>query len=166
MLKRIFSIMTVLAVLGVAAATYFTMRPDPAPASQMLLLDGSKKATADYQNHVTLVNFWATSCTTCVAEMPMLTETYNKYQGKGYRMVAVAMAYDKPEYISNFVQTRQLPFDVAYDHNGQVAKTWGDISITPTTFLLDKQGHIIKRYVGAPDEKELHALIEKLLAAS
>ena len=45
-----------------------------------------------------------------------------------------------------------------------MARDWGNITITPTTFLLNKRGEIVKQYVGAPDEKELHTLIEKLLA--
>ena len=157
--------MTLLAVLGIAAAFYFTTRPSPAPTSQVLKLDGQTISTQNYKGQVTLVNFWATSCTTCVAEMPMLSETYKKYQGQGYKMLAVAMQYDKPEFINNFVQTRQLPFDVAYDVSGQAAHDWGNINITPTTFLLNKNGEIVKQYVGAPDEKELHSLIEQLLKA-
>jgi hypothetical protein len=46
-----------------------------------------------------------------------------------------------------------------------VAKAWGDVQLTPTTFIVDKRGEIVKRYVGAPDFAELHQLIEKLLAA-
>ena len=130
------------------------------------MLDGSQKTTQSWNGNVTLVNFWATSCTTCVAEMPMLVSTYNKYQAKGYRTVAVAMEYDPPAYVLNFVKTRQLPFEVALDNTGQVARDWGNITITPTTFLLNRRGEIVKQYVGAPNEKELHTLIEKLLAES
>ena len=112
------------------------------------------------------MNFWATSCTTCVAEMPELIATYNKYKARGFETVAVAMSYDPPSYVVNFAQTRQLPFKVAIDNTGGVAKAWGDIQLTPTTFVLDKQGNIVKRYVGAPNFAELHQLIDKLLASS
>ncbi len=112
------------------------------------------------------MNFWATSCTTCVAEMPELIATYKKYKARGFDTVAVAMSYDPPSYVVNFAQTRQLPFKVAIDNTGGVAKAWGDIQLTPTTFLVNKRGEIVKRYVGAPNFAELHQLLEKLLAES
>jgi peroxiredoxin len=80
--------------------------------------------------------------------------------------VAVAMSYDPPSYVVNFAQTRRLPFKVAIDNTGAIAQAWGDVKLTPTTYLLDKQGAIVKRYVGAPNFAELHQLIEKLLAAT
>jgi peroxiredoxin len=137
-----------------------------APASTFVLLDGSQKTTADLRGKVTLVNFWATSCTTCVAEMPHMVQTYDKYKSQGYDMVAGAMSYDPPSYVVNFAETRKLPFKVAIDNTGAVAKAWGDVQLTPTTFLVNKKGEIVKRYVGQPDFKELHTLIEKLLAQS
>jgi peroxiredoxin len=130
------------------------------------LLDGSKITATQLQGKVVLVNFWATSCTTCVAEMPALIATYNKYKARGFDTVAVAMSYDPPSYVVNFAQTRQLPFKVAIDNTGGVAKAWGDIQLTPTTFLVNKRGEIVKRYVGAPNFAELHQLLEKLLAES
>lgn len=136
-----------------------------APNSNFVLLDASVMNTSDFKGKVTLVNFWATSCTTCIAEMPKMVSTYNQYRPKGFELVAVAMAYDPPSYVVNYAQTRQLPFKVALDNTGKIAKDWGDVRLTPTTYLLDKQGLIVKRYVGEPDFTELHRLIERLLAA-
>ncbi|MES2978955.1 MAG: TlpA disulfide reductase family protein [Pseudomonadota bacterium] len=137
-----------------------------APESTFVLLDGSKKTTADLKGRVTLVNFWATSCVTCVAEMPKMVSTFNKYQGKGYDMLAVAMSYDPPAYVVNYAETRKLPFKVAIDNTGAVAKAWGEVTLTPTTYLVNKRGEIVKQYVGEPDFAALHQLIEKLLAES
>lgn len=148
-----------------AAAVLSACGQEAAPESQFLLLDGSRQSMQSLRGQVTLVNFWATSCTTCVAEMPQLVSTFEKYQPQGYRTIAVAMAYDPPQYVLNFAQSRQLPFQVALDNTGEVAKAWGDVRLTPTTFLVDKQGRIVKRYVGQPNFAELHKLIEKLLAA-
>ena len=130
-----------------------------------MLLDGSSQTTADLKGKVTLVNFWATSCTTCVAEMPQIVATHDKFKARGYETIAVAMQYDPPSYVVNFAETRKLPFKVAIDNTGAVAKAWGDVKLTPTTYIVNKQGEIVKRYVGAPDFAELHKLIEKLLAA-
>jgi protein-disulfide isomerase len=66
----------------------------------------------------------------------------------------------------NYTETRKLPFKVAIDNTGAVAKAWGEVQLTPTSYLVNKKGEIVKRYVGEPDFKELHALIEKLLAES
>jgi peroxiredoxin len=123
-------------------------------------------STQQLQGKVSLVNFWATSCTSCVAEMPELVATYNKFKDRGYETVAVAMSYDPPSYVVNFAQTRQLPFKVAIDNTGGVARAWGDVKLTPTTFLVNKRGEIVKRFVGTPDFVELHQLIDKLLAES
>jgi thiol-disulfide isomerase/thioredoxin len=157
------------AAVAVAAAGAFFVAggaSSAAPESTFVLLDGSKKTTADLKGKVTLVNFWATSCTTCVAEMPKMVSTYEKYRAKGYDHVAVAMAYDPPSYVVNYAQTRKLPFSVAIDNTGAVAQAWGDVKLTPTSYVVNKKGEIVKRYVGEPNFAELHQLIEKLLAES
>ena len=139
---------------------------DAAPASTFLLIDGSTTTTDELKGKVTLVNFWATTCVSCVKEMPMLAATHNKFKDRGFETVAVAMSYDPPAWVLNFAQSRQLPFKVALDNTGQVAKDWGDVKLTPTTYLVNRQGQIVKRYVGEPEPEALHQLIEKLLAAS
>ncbi len=137
---------------------------DAAPSSDFVLLDGSTQTTQDLRGKVALINFWATSCTTCVAEMPQIVATYDKYKERGYDTIAVAMKYDPPSYVINFAETRKLPFKVAIDNTGAVAKAWGDVKLTPTTYIVNKRGEIVKKYVGAPNFDELHRLIEKLLA--
>jgi peroxiredoxin len=151
-------------VVAAAGAFYVGSGASAAPESTFVLLDGSKKTTSDFKGKVTLVNFWATSCTTCVAEMPKMVSTFEKYRARGYEHVAVAMSYDPPAYVVNYAQTRKLPFGVAIDNTGAVAKAWGDVQLTPTTYLVNRQGEIVKRYVGEPNFAELHRLIEKLLA--
>lgn len=137
---------------------------NPAPESRFVLIDGSTLHSADLKGKVTLVNFWATTCVTCVKEMPSLVTTYNKYKDRGFETVAVAMSYDPPDWVVNFATTRQLPFKVALDNTGELARNWGDVQLTPTTYLVDKQGRIVKRYVGEPDFAALHQLLEELLA--
>lgn len=137
---------------------------EPAPAVSYTLLDGTKGSTESLRGKVVLVNFWATSCTTCVAEMPQIVSTYDKYKGRGYETVAVAMSYDPPAYVARFAETRKLPFGVAIDNTGEIAKRFGDVQLTPTSYLLNKRGEIVKRYVGAPDFAALHKLVEQLLA--
>jgi len=154
-----------LASLLLGASLLSACGSDAAPPSTFVLLDGSSHTTADLKGKVTLVNFWATSCTTCVAEMPQIVATHDKFKARGYETIAVAMQYDPPSYVVNFAETRKLPFKVAIDNTGAVARAWGDVKLTPTTYIVNKQGEIVKRYVGAPDFAELHKLIEKLLAA-
>mgnify|MGYP001212173967 CR=1 FL=1 len=138
-------------------------QPAAAPQSTFLLLDGQTLTTQALKGKVVLVNFWATTCTSCVAEMPELSATYKQFAERGFETIAVAMSYDRPAYVARFAQTRQLPFKVAYDQSGTLAKTWDDVRLTPTSFLLNTEGQIVKRYVGAPDFKALHQLITNLL---
>ncbi len=163
-MKKIIPVAALAIALAVGAGVYLNTGVSAAPASTFVLLDGSKKTTDDLKGKVTLVNFWATSCVTCVAEMPKVIATYDKYKAQGYDTLAVAMRYDPPSYVVNFAETRKLPFQVAIDNTGDVAKAWGDVTLTPTTYVVNKRGEIVKRYVGEPDFAELHKLIEKLLA--
>jgi len=78
--------------------------------------------------------------------------------------VAVPVQYDPPNNVLNVTETRKLPFTVAIDSAGDIARQFGDVSLTPTTFVIDKDGKIIKRYVGEPSFPELHELLEKELA--
>jgi len=163
-MKKVIFAAAIALALAAGVGVYLNTGVSTAPASTFVLLDGSRKSTEDLKGKVTLVNFWATSCVTCVAEMPKVIATYDKYKGRGYDTLAVAMSYDPPSYVVNFAETRKLPFKVAIDNTGAVAKAWGDVQLTPTTYVVNKRGEIVKRYVGEPDFAELHKLIEKLLA--
>ena len=155
-----------IAVLAIAAVTYFSLSSrQAAPNVTYTALDGQKFTSESLKGKVVMVNFWATSCVTCIKEMPQMVQTYNKYKGQGLEYIAVALSYDPPNYVLNYAQTRQLPFKVTLDTRGELARSFGDVKLTPTTFVIDKKGNIIKRYVGEPEFSQLHELLEKALAA-
>lgn len=154
-----------LAIATVAGLGYSSLTSrEKAPSVAYTLLDGSQGRTEQLQGKVVLVNFWATSCATCVKEMPNIVATHQKYKARGYETLAVAMKYDPPAYVMNFAKTRQLPFGVAIDNTGAIAKSFDEVQLTPTSVLINKRGEVVKRYVGEPDFAALHQLIEKLLA--
>lgn len=155
----------VVALLAAAGAWFALAPAAKAPDTTFTSIHGDTFTTESLRGRVVLVNFWATSCVTCVKEMPMMVETYKKYAPQGYEMVAVAMSYDPANYVLNFAQSRELPFKVALDPMGEIARSFEDVKLTPTSFLIDKQGRIIKRYLGEPNVAEFHATIEKALAS-
>ncbi|HEU5436113.1 MAG TPA: TlpA disulfide reductase family protein [Telluria sp.] len=155
------AVVLALAGIGYAALTSST----PAPQVTFISIQGEKISTDKLRGKVVMVNFWATSCVTCIKEMPAMVDTYNKFKGQGLEFVAVAMSYDPPNYVVNYTETRKLPFKVAVDSGGDIARAFGDVTLTPTTFVIDKDGKIIKRYVGEPEWASLHVLLQKALAA-
>lgn len=152
-------------VAAIAATGYFSLSTNkPAPEVTFTSLTGEKVSMQSLRGKVVMVNFWATSCTTCIKEMPDMVQTYNKYKDRGLEFIAVAMSYDPPNYVLNYAQTRNLPFKVALDTQGELARSFDDVTLTPTTYVIDKHGNVIKRYVGEPDFTALHQLIEKALS--
>jgi peroxiredoxin len=156
------SLLTILGIVLFAALSLF--KKESAPAVSFRTLNGEQIALESLRGKVVMVNFWATSCATCVQEMPEMVETYKKYSDRGLEFIAVAMSYDPPNYVLNYAESRQLPFKVALDTDGQAAKSFGDVKLTPTTFVIGKDGTILKRYVGIPEFAAMHQLLEKALA--
>ena len=159
-----------LAALAIAAAIGIAVslgapRHGAAPSVGYTLLDGTRHSSDAWRGKVVLVNFWATSCTTCVREMPAIAALHDRFKARGFETVAVSMSYDAPASVVNFAETRRLAFGVAIDNTGAIAKGFGDVEATPTTFLIDKRGAIAERIVGTPDFAALGARIEALLGA-
>ena len=136
---------------------------NPVPDITLTTLSGKSLRMSELRGKVVLVNFWATTCTTCVGEMPQMVEAYKTFAPRGYEMVAVAMAYDRPDWVLNFTRQHGLPFAVALDIKGEAEQAFGGVRLTPTSFLIDKQGRIVQRYLGEPDFARLHQKIEALL---
>jgi peroxiredoxin len=156
--------LVLLAVVGGLTALFISTRATPAPDVTFTSLTGQQIALPELRGKVVLVKFWATNCVSCVAQMPGNIENYNKYHTQGFDLIAVAMEYDPINFVQKFVETRKLPFTVALDTQGTVAKAFGDVKLTPMAFLIDKNGNIIKRYLGLYDKDELRKSIEKALA--
>jgi peroxiredoxin len=130
------------------------------------LLDGTRSSTEQLRGKVVLINFWATSCSTCMHEMPQIVSTHEKFTARGFETLAVAMSYDPPAYVVHYAESRKLPFGVAIDNTGVIAKSFGDVQLTPTSVLVNKRGQIVKRIVGEPDFVALGKLIDRLLVES
>lgn len=139
-------------------------RRELAPEVGYTLLDGRPMQLAALRRRVVLVNFWATSCVTCVQEMPALADTWRRFRGRGFETLAVALRHDPPALVARFAETRALPFGVVIDSTGAVARAFGDVRVTPTTFVIDRRGGIAARLEGAPDFAKLHRLLDDLLA--
>ena len=94
----------------------------------------------------------------------MMADTYRKYRARGFDAVFVAMPHDRPDHVLHFARRNQWPFKIVLDIQGEINRAFGDVKVTPTTFIADKKGRIVKRIVGEPDFDRLHALIERKLA--
>lgn len=161
-LFRLFSIF-ILGVFLTACGETFSSSTK-APEFSFKSLNGDSYSSESLKGRVTLVKFWSTDCTTCVAQMPDNIQYYNQYHDQGFDLIAVAMKHDPLDYVRNFTQSRQLPFTVVSDHDGAIAHAFGDVRMTPTVFLIDKKGRVVKRYLGNYDQAAFKQTLEKALA--
>ncbi len=156
-------VLGLIAIAAIGAAVF--LRSAPAPTLSGQTISGQTVTPASLSGKPYLVNFWATSCVTCVKEMPDLVAVHKEFGEKGYQTIAVAMSYDRPDYIETFVKDRGLPFHVIHDKDNAWAKAYGDVAVTPTTFVVDREGRIIKRYVGEPNFAELRKILGRELSS-
>ncbi len=108
---------------------------------------------ADFANKITVLHFWATSCKTCIEEMPKLKTFYQGIQSQYLERVAflsVTMPYDPPNYVINYQKTQHLPFDIAMDVDGNITKAF-NVQVTPTLLVFNQQGVLVHRIIGEPD---------------
>jgi len=135
----------------------------PAPLVHYTRLDGRPADLAALRGHVVLVNFWATDCGPCVAEMPRMASIWRRLSPQGFDTLAVAMEDDPPFAVVDFTRSRQLPFTVAIDHDGSIARSFGGVRYTPTSVLIDKHGDIVAQWIGQTDFDALERQVVSLL---
>jgi len=153
-----------LVVLGLLVALFLSLSQKPqAPDVTFTTIEGKKISMASLKGKVVLVNFWATDCPGCVKEIPALVDTYKNYQAKGFEVIAVAMPYDPPAQVLNYVKQKALPFPVMHDGLEEVTQAFGGINLTPTTYIFDKQGNRLQRIIGEIDFTNLKVLLDKEL---
>lgn len=158
--RRARALALLLPVLLVAAAGWALAHKPLAPPVTFTTLTGQRIALQQMKGKLVLVNFWATSCPPCIAEMPRLVQFYRQNQARGFELVSVAMREDRPDHVLDYYNTHHLPFPVALDVEGQIAHAF-NTQVTPTAFLIGRDGRILQRYTGAPDFHQLQALLNR-----
>ena len=151
------------AVLLLAVLVFEVTQDKQAPNATFTTLQGKKISMSSLKGKVVLVNFWATECRACVTEMPALASIYNEYKSKGFEVIAVAMPYDPPAQVFNYATQKKLPFPVMDDGLGDIVRQFDDVSVTPTTYIYNKQGKRIQYTIGALNFKQLRQLLDREL---
>lgn len=138
-----------LVVALLATLLYLTVFSDGLGKAPAITVMGNQGQVIELNNpkKPILVNFWATSCPGCIAEMPDLAQM-KKTLGDRFELVAVSMDYDPAEQVQKFIKNNPYPFIFVSDTNGEIAKAFGNISLTPTSFLIAPNGNITYRQVG------------------
>lgn len=155
----------VIAVVVAAAAVWFMPAGlNKAPEVTFQTLEGRRMALAELRGRPVLVTFWATTCPGCIAEMPHLIDLYERLNPAGLEIVAVAMSYDPPDQVLAMRERRGLPYPVALDMDGGIARAFGDVKLTPTSFLIDPEGRIVFHKIGEMDMAALEQTIRGYLA--
>lgn len=137
-----------------------------APELTLQMLDGKKVDLASFKGKPLLITFWATSCPGCIKEMPHLVKLYKELNPKGLEIIGIAMPYDRPDYIMEMVKRKKLPYRIAFDLKGEAVRAFGNVSLTPTNFLIDAKGKIVKKKIGEMNEAVWKKRILSLLAQS
>ena len=126
-------------------------------------LEGNPVSLSDFRGKTIFVNFWATWCPPCRAEMPHMEKIYNEYKDEDVVFLAVNLTQTEKstEVISQFVKDYGLTFPVVLDEKGDAMVDY-EIVAYPTTYVLDKQGIIREKFQGAIDYNIMKKTISKL----
>ncbi|MER3468893.1 MAG: TlpA family protein disulfide reductase [Thermoflexus sp.] len=129
-------------------------------------LDGGTVSLTQFRGRAVILNFWATWCPPCRAEMPALQRVYARYADRGLVVLGLnATASDDPAAVRAFQQRYGLTFPILLDESGTVNRTYG-VAALPTTFFIGPDGQIREIVVGGPiREAALEARIRTLLPA-
>lgn len=149
-------------VLVIACSNHAVMQGAAPEVSFRTLKSAEPKPLHDLGKPL-LVSFWSTTCGVCLVEMPHLAEIYEQYHPSGFEMVAVAIASDRPSDVVELSEAGQWPFLVALDFDDSVSKAFGDIRVTPTAFLIDADGNMKKKYVGALDLDKFKRTLDEMI---
>lgn len=149
---------------GIAGAFAYTRMAPAAPDVVFHTFAGERVPLASLRGQVVLINFWASYCGPCKKEMPNIVAAHERFAPRGYRTIAVAVSKDDRARAEAYARETALPFTMAFD-DGSATQAFGNVRITPTFFLIDKEGRVIKHYIGNARWPELNGLTEKALAA-
>lgn len=119
-----------------------------APEFALSDLEGKAQRLADFRGNVVLLNFWATWCPPCRAEMPSMETLYQAYKEQGFVILAVSSDVQGAAVVQPFMAQYRLSFPSLLDTTGRVNGLYGVRSI-PTSYLLDRQGRVVSREIGA-----------------
>ena len=159
------------AALGIGAAVLLAPEVNqvtvgsPAPTFRVTTLAKGDTVSFDrYKGQIILLNIWATWCQPCEAEMPSLQKLYEAMGPKGLKIVAVSIDKDPPDEVQAWLNQRHLTFEVLQDQSGKIQQTYQTTGV-PESFILDKNGVIVKKVIGAIEwtEPGTEALISRLL---
>lgn len=132
-----------------------------APKFHAIDLTGQTITEQQFQNKITLLNFWYPSCPGCVSEMPKLIALSQQYQNNPhFQIIGIALPYDPETSVRNYVTTRKIPFTIVYDKTGNIGQQY-NVQVAPTSFLLNAQGQILKTFLGEPDFTALSHQIDQ-----
>ncbi|HET8966605.1 MAG TPA: redoxin family protein [Candidatus Acidoferrum sp.] len=145
----------------------FVKNPDAAPAFQLNDLDGKPVSLAEAKGKVVLLNFWATWCGPCRAEIPDLVDLQKRYAGK-LEIIALATQEDDADQVRRFVLRSGINYRVAMASD-DVVREYGGVAALPTSFVIDAQGRVVQKHIGLNDpslyERELKAMLGMPLGA-
>ena len=159
------AIFAITIILG-AAVIYFwpiNMTPKTVPNISVNTIDGRIIDFSNLPEKPLLVTFWATTCSQCMKEIPHLVKLYNELKLDGFEIISIAMSYDPPNRVVAFSRQKNIPYTIALDIDGNVARAFGNVSLTPTSFLISPAGEIIQKDIGTIDLNNLRQKIKRLL---
>lgn len=162
--KLIFSAVAVTLFATAAAFTFYLDKNNlsEAPDLNLHIIDGKKLALNSLKGKPVLVTFWATTCSTCVKEIPHLADLYKELGSELFEIIAIAMPYDPPNLVISMAEKRNIPYPVVLDIQGEAAKAFGNVQVTPTSFLIDTQGNIVEENKGKLDIEALKNKVQQL----
>ncbi|MBU2008558.1 MAG: TlpA family protein disulfide reductase [Chloroflexi bacterium] len=153
-----------LLLLGACRGSTSVQLGRPAPAFTLpSLADGSPVSLAQFRGKVVLLNFFASWCPACRAEMPFLQAAWEEVQDEGVAFLIVDIGEEGPEMVAQFMKERGITIPVVMNQTGDVATLY-NISTLPTTFILDREGVVRSITVGAFSSKE--AILPRVRAVS
>ena len=161
-IKSTINILVIAALIITAAWYWQTQTVRTAPDVSFKTIKGETIRLAELQGKPALVTFWATDCPGCIEEIPHLIGLHHQYSQTGLSIIAVAMHYDPPNHVLAMAESKQLPYAIALDPTSELAQAFGDVQLTPTTFLIDRTGNIVMQKVGVFDLTDMQHRIEQL----
>jgi peroxiredoxin len=137
-----------------------------APDIGLMTLDGKELQLTSLHGRPVLVTFWATTCNSCVSEIAHLIRLYEELAPQGLEIIGIAMNYDPPNRVLALRKARNIPYPVALDIQADAARAFGNVSLTPTSFLIAPDGRITYQHTGEMNITALRKDILAMLAAT